>query len=79
MNKHPTISMHKTDKSGQIESIGHDLATNTLAVTFRHGGTYHYHGVNAGQFDELKKAESVGKHLHAHIKSAHKFTKLETK
>ncbi len=63
-------------KSGQIESIGHE--GNTLAVKFRSGGVYHYHGVSAAQFAELQKAESLGSHLHKHIKPKHKFTKLDT-
>lgn len=64
-------------KSGQIESIGHE--GNTLAVKFRSGGVYHYHGVSSAQFAELQKAESLGSHLTKHIKPKHKFTKLEAK
>ena len=63
-------------KSTQIESIGH--AGDTLAVKFRSGGTYHYHDVSAAQFAEFQKAESLGQHLHKHIKPKHKFTKLDT-
>lgn len=62
-------------KSGQIESIGHD--GDTLAVKFKHGGVYHYHGVSAADFDKLKKAESIGSHLGKHIKPNFKFTKLD--
>ncbi len=65
--------------SSQIESIGHDLATNTLSVKFLKGGTYHYHDVNQGAFDELMKADSIGSHLHKHVKSKCKCTKLENK
>jgi hypothetical protein len=63
-------------ESSQIESIGH--AGDTLAVKFKSGGLYHYHGVSADQFQKLKSAKSVGAHLGAHIKSAHKFTKQES-
>lgn len=62
-------------KSGQIESIGHD--DNTLAVKFKHGGVYHYHGVTAEDFAKLKGAESIGSHLGKHIKPNFKFTKLD--
>lgn len=60
-------------KSGQIESIGHE--GDTLAVKFKSGGTYHYHGVSADDFTKLQKAESLGSHLHAHIRPKFKFTK----
>lgn len=72
---HPTIAMQPI-KSSQIESIGH--SGDTLAVKFRSGGTYHYHGVSAAKFAELQKADSIGSHLHKHIKPHHKFTKLDT-
>ena len=61
-------------KSGQIESIGHE--GNTLAVKFRSGGVYHYHDVSAAQFAELQKAESLGSHLHKHIKPKCKFDRI---
>lgn len=61
-------------KSGQIASIGH--SGDTLAVKFKSGGTYHYHGVSPAQFADMQKAESVGGFLSKHIKSKHKFTKL---
>ena len=71
--KHPAIPMSGV-KSSQIESIGH--MGDTLAVKFKSGGTYHYHGVTADQFAGLQKAESIGKALGA-IKAKHKFTKLD--
>jgi hypothetical protein len=54
--------------SSQIISIGHDPETNTLAVEFKHGGVYHYHGVNAAQHAALMSAPSIGSHFHTHIK-----------
>ena len=70
--KKPVIAM-STVKSSQIESIGHH--GDTLAVKFKSGGTYHYHGVSTAQFADLQKAESIGKALGA-IKAKHKFTKM---
>ena len=67
------IAMTKV-KSGQISEIGH--SGDTLAVTFVNGGTYHYHGVSAAQFAELQKAESLGSHLHKHIKPKCKFDRI---
>ena len=79
MNKPKTIAMSPV-KSGQIAEIGHD--GDTLAVRFKHGGTlYHYHGVSPDDFAKLQKAESLGSHLHKHIKPNFKFSKIgeETK
>ncbi len=71
--KKPAIAMTGV-KSSQIESIGH--SGNTLAVKFKSGGTYHYHDVTADQFAAMQKADSVGSHLHKHIKPNHKFTRI---
>lgn len=75
MKNRLNIAMTKV-KSSQISEIGH--SGDTLAVAFVNGGTYHYHGVSSAQFAELQKAESLGSHLHKHIKPKHKFTKLDT-
>jgi len=73
MNKHSTIPMSAV-KSSQITHVGH--SGDTLAVTFKSGGTYHYHGVSAEDFANLQKAESIGSHLHKHIKPNFKFSKI---
>lgn len=73
--KKPVIAMHGV-KSSQIESIGHH--GDTLAVKFKNGGEYHYHGVSAEHFQKLKSAESVGSHLGKHIKGTFKFTKVSS-
>jgi hypothetical protein len=74
--KAPSIAMAAV-KSSQIDSMGHDPVTNTLAVKFKSGGaTYHYHDVDAKKFADLQKAPSVGSHLHKHIKGVHKHTKV---
>lgn len=66
-------------KSSQIRAHGHCAATNTLCVEFASGGTYHYHDFPAQQYEELCKAESVGKYLHANVKDKFKFAKQEAK
>ena len=61
-------------KSSQIEAIGHE--GDTLAVKFKSGGTYHYHGVTAEKFDEFKAAPSIGSHFGKHIKGAHDYKRI---
>lgn len=58
-----------TVKSSQIAAIGHDPATNTLAIRFNGGQKlYHYEGFTAEDFAKFKSAESIGKHFGAHIR-----------
>jgi hypothetical protein len=49
--------------SSQIAAIGHDAASNTLAVKFSSGSTYHYSGVSAEDFAAFKDADSIGSHF----------------
>lgn len=62
--------------SSQIHSIGHDAATNTLAIRFYRGygankvpaAVYHYANFSAEEFQAFKDAESLGKHFGEYIK-----------
>jgi hypothetical protein len=61
--------------SSNISELAHDPETNTLGVKFKNGGTYYYQGVDATKYNALLKADSIGKHLHEHIKGKHEFSK----
>lgn len=63
-----TINMSAV-KSSQLSSIGYDEKTNTMAVKFNNGGTYHYENVTKGEFDKFSKAESIGKYFGANFKN----------
>jgi hypothetical protein len=67
----PTITMQPVESS-QIHAIGHDPATNTLAIQFKSksgaGSVYHYANFTAENFDAFKAAESIGPHFGKHIK-----------
>ena len=63
----PEITMQSV-KSSNIASCGHCAKTSTMAVKFKHGGTYHYPGVDREVFDDLMAAESVVKHYHSNIR-----------
>ena len=51
-----------------VPIVGYDPVTRTLVVCYKLGGIYHYEGCTQQHFDDLCAAESVGKHLNAHIK-----------
>jgi hypothetical protein len=62
-------------ESSQIHSIGHDAASNTLAIRFKNskgepGSLYHYDNFTADDFAAFQGAESIGSHFGKHIKNA---------
>lgn len=65
----PTIALHPV-KSSQVQSIGFDEATGTLAVKFTRGAgaTYHYPGVTKETFEKFRAADSIGTFFGKHIK-----------
>lgn len=68
-----TITMAPVESS-QIQSIGHDSATQTLAIRFKDRTTgapaslYHYSNLTDEDFAAFKAAESIGSHFYKHIK-----------
>lgn len=70
--------------SSQINAIGYDAASKTLAIQFKGysgkvGATYHYANVTPAQFAEFNKADSKGRWFGAHLKDAvkaHPYTRL---
>lgn len=56
--------------SSQIKEVGHDPATNTLAIAFAHtpGVVYQYPDCDADLHAAFVSAESIGKFFGAHIK-----------
>ena len=74
-NKVPNIDLTPV-KSSQIESIGYDVASKTLAIKFNSGGLYHYSGVSAADFKSFKNAKSIGSHFGYFIRNAFKHTKI---
>lgn len=73
---HPTFAM-KPVKSSQIEAVGYDAATRTLAIQFKGGAVYHYDDVPKDIHDGFEKAESVGKYFGEKIRRSHfKYRKI---
>lgn len=70
--------------SSQIKEVGHDAATNTLAIRFngkgdQPGSLYHYAGVDAEAFQKFKSAESIGSYFGKNIKAKFFYTKINEK
>lgn len=81
-----TIITMDSIESSQIEAIGHDAETQTLAIQFKAKGTapgslYHYSNVTAEDFAAFRDAESIGSHFYKHIKpfkDKYPYVRIET-
>lgn len=63
--------------SSQIKSIGYDPTTKSMDVEFNNSGrVYRYHDVPPEKHAALMAADSIGSHLSAHIKGAHRYERL---
>lgn len=63
--------------SSSIKSVGYDSDNSILAIEFHNGSIYHYHDVPSSEFDNLIKAESIGKHASANIYNRYDFEKMK--
>lgn len=64
-------------KSTNVKSVGYCPDRKCIEIEFSGGGVYRYHDCDQALFDELMKAESVGKFVDVNLKkSKKKFTKL---
>lgn len=67
-------------ESSQIEAIGHDEQTKTLAIRFKGGAVYRYSNVEKELFEAVKTAASVGGYFSRYIKPfADKFPYVKIK
>ncbi|VBC22652.1 KTSC domain-containing protein [Burkholderia pseudomallei] len=60
-------------ESSQIHAIGHDPATNTLAIRFRDkngdpSSLYHYQNVDTETFEAFRSADSIGSWFYKNVK-----------
>lgn len=58
-------------ESSQVDRVGYDAETKTLAVQFKHGvrAVYHYPGVSPETHAAFMAAESKGVFFRGHIKA----------
>lgn len=64
-------------KSSNVSHYGYDAASQTLAITFSSGETYHYGDVPAEKAAGLGKAKSIGGFFSSDIRNAFKGVKQE--
>ena len=63
-------------ESSNVDSIGYDPESQTLAVRFHGGGVYHYSNVPADMYEMLKQSPSKGQFLNANIKGTYGFQRV---
>ena len=72
----PVISMTAC-KSSNISHHGYDVDSQTLAITFSSGATYHYDNVPQEKIDALGKCKSVSSFFATDIRNAFRGVKQE--
>jgi KTSC domain len=68
---------HHPVKSSNLDEVGYDPHTHTLSVKFRNGGHYEYADVPSQAYLDLIRADSKGKHFHAHVRGQYAHRKVE--
>ena len=69
MNRTPVSSSH-------VAEIGYDPTSMTLEVSFLDGSVYQYFDVPDAVHQELMRATSIGKFLHANIQRSYRYSKV---
>jgi len=64
-------------KSSNLEALGYVEADSSLIVHFKNGTAYKYADVPHSEYDELLKADSVGKQFNTAIKPHYEAEKLD--
>jgi hypothetical protein len=55
--------------SSNLKNVGFDLESGVIVVEFHSGAKWGYPGFKQGDFDNLRDADSVGKHFNDNIKT----------
>ena len=62
--------------SSNVASVGYDPEQQHLEVEFKNGGVYRYTGVPPEAHVALLGADSIGQHLHRHVKGVYDVEKV---
>jgi len=63
--------------SSNVHSVGYDPESQTMRVAFHNGATHDYSEVPPETHAALMASDSVGAHLHKHVKSAHSSVRIK--
>lgn len=63
-------------ESSYVDNTEFNPDENHMDVTLKNGQSIRYLGFSLGDWDELKAAPSVGKHIHARVKNNFRYVPL---
>jgi hypothetical protein len=55
-------------ESSTVKSTQYDIDSQVLTIEFKNGNVYEYYNLTYEDWRSLLDADSIGKHLNAHIK-----------
>jgi len=74
------VNVHREPvESSSLSSVGYDARKRLLEVEFRNGGVYRYLDVPEDEYQALKGAGSLGRHLNHEIKPFYSVIKVRTR
>ena len=63
--------------SSNIESIGYDLDSSILEISFLNSGIYQYYNVPEIIYDGIMSAGSKGSYFHQNVKGKYQYKKIK--
>lgn len=63
-------------ESSNLASVGYDAAKQILEIEFNHGGIYQYSDVPQEVYNELMRADSLGRYFANKIKNNYEFERM---
>ena len=64
-------------ESSTVKSTEYNIETQTLTVEFKNGNVYEYYKFTEIDWNSLQNADSVGKHLNAHVKGKFDYKQIK--
>lgn len=64
-------------ESSTVKSTEYDIDSQVLTIEFKNGNAYEYYNVTYEDWRSLLDAESIGKHLNAHIKGKFDYKQIK--
>ncbi|MDD5091269.1 MAG: KTSC domain-containing protein [Candidatus Wallbacteria bacterium] len=68
--------IRKNVKSSQMKSVGYDTGNKVLEIEMTDGAIVQYYDVPKREFENLVKADSIGKFYHRFIKGKYQYQQV---
>jgi hypothetical protein len=64
-------------ESSTVKSTQYDIDSQALTIEFKNGNAYEYYKFTYEDWRELLNADSIGKHLNAHVKGKFDYKQIK--